>query len=146
MGVAAEFSPEGTSGSDLADFESAFGGVFTQSESKNESAQNRFSQESDEEEEELGGPEGDQQPQGQPQKEVTQNDSIKQVEVDALAEIENKQKAAREKWNTQKTLKELQEENRRLKEEMTKAPKTPFEGKTGDDIIQMALAAYCLLS
>ena len=113
MGVAAEFSPEGTSGADLADFESAFGGVFTQSESKNESAQNRFSQESDEEEEELGGPEGDQQPQGQPQKEVTQNDSIKQVEVDALAEIENKQKAAREKWNTQKTLKELQEENRR---------------------------------
>ena len=89
MGVAAEFSPEGTSGSDLADFESAFGGVFTQSESKNESVQNRFSQESDEEEEELGGPEGDQQPQGQPQKEVIQNDSIKQVEVDALAEIEN---------------------------------------------------------
>ena len=144
MGVAAEFSPEGTSGADLADFESAFGGVFNGSEGKRESAQSRFTLDEEETEEEIdesiGQVGGDQVAEKVPG-EQTQNEKINQVEVDALAEIENKQKAAREKWNTQKTLKELQEENRRLKEEMGKAPKTPFEGKTGDGIIQMALAA-----
>lgn len=144
MGVAAEFSPEGTSGADLADFESAFGGVFNGSEGKRESAQSRFTPDEEETEEDIdesvGQIGGDQVTEKAPG-EQTQNEKINQVEVDALAEIENKQRLAREKWNTQKTLKELQEENKRLKEEMAKAPKTPFEGKTGDDIIQMALAA-----
>lgn len=98
MSKAGEFAPEGTSGQDLSDFESAFGGAFS---GDPEPRQGRFDSESLEvEEDEFS----DLDPLDRPEPE--KKPLVPHVD-DTLADLEAKQKAAREKWANQKDLKSL---------------------------------------
>lgn len=135
-GPASQHAPEGLSGRDLGDFESAFGDMFAESSTTTPVVKpaQKFVDPDDEEEEELDG-------EGQPKPAAVE---IKPIEKDPLEGIEESQRQARDKWKLQKELRELKEQIAELKKPAAadKDPKAnPFKGLKPDDIVAQALAA-----
>lgn len=133
---ATQHAPEGTSGADLADFESAFGGMFDGQSNQTDQepkAQSRFTDPDDEEED----GEGDTQ---DPPK---QTEPPKPTEKDPLEGLEENQRQARERWRLQKELKEVKEQLAELKKSApTDQDKgNPLKGKTREEIVDIAMAA-----
>lgn len=130
---AAQHAPEGVTGADLADFDSAFGAMFTEEPStpatvQTKPAANRFDPDEDEDEEEGTV--------------VTPPVEAKPAERDPLEGLEEKQREARDKWKLQKTIKDLKDEVERLKKPTGEPEqKNPFKGLKPDDIVSQALAA-----
>jgi len=130
----ANHAPEGTSGSDLSDFENAFGGMF-EGNQQNEAAQERFSQADADEVEETEELEEASAP----------IEHERKLEHDPLDGIEQKRLQAREKFKLQRENKDLKERLERLErgfqEKESKPSGNPFKGLKPDDIVQQALAA-----
>lgn len=131
---AAQHAPEGTSGQDLSDFDSAFGDMFTSDPAvpaTQSKPVNKFADPDDDEDEEL---DEDKKP----------TIEAKPPEKDPLEGLEEAQRNAKDKWRLQKELKELKEQVALLTKPAAgnKDPgANPLKGKTQDEIINLAMAA-----
>lgn len=134
-GTAGVHAPEGTNGQDLSDFGSAFDGIFSQEETPRQK-QDAITNNPDDEEEEFDG-------EGNP---IKPEPIIKQEPIEAidpLAGLEEKQRAAKDKWKAQQKEKAYEERIAQLEAKIAGVSdvKNVLKGKTHDEIVDLALAA-----
>jgi hypothetical protein len=132
---ASQHAPEGLSGSDLSDFDNAFGEMFIEDEEE-AAVKNRFDTQTLDEPEEVDG-EQDEEEDAEPAVET------KPAEKDPLESLEENQRAARDKWKIQKENRELKERLERLEKQVASPENkgNPLKGKTRDEIVDIAMQA-----